>query len=142
MKVGKIILMVFFSQMILSAACRRDTESCHYTVYVNNKSNKTIYATYNPYYPDTSILDINPVPAGDYHKIIANEKKSVYSKRDCIEDYFKFSVPSDTIMIFIFDADVLASNSWETVRRNYLVLKRYDLSLSDLKNANFSIDYP
>jgi hypothetical protein len=51
-------------------------------------------------------------------------------------------IPSDTLMIFIFDAEVIETEEWSDVVHSYKVLKRYDLSLADLKRMNWTITYP
>lgn len=57
------------------------------------------------------------------------------------EDKFKL-LPADTLSIFIFDFDTLDTYSWDVVRDEYKVLKRYDLSLQDLKALNYTLSYP
>ena len=121
--------------------CRKDTETCHYQIRFSNNASKAVYSIYNLSYPDTTISDPNPVLAGSYNKVEAGEIKTL-SNRDCFEDVFKHLILSDTIMVFVFDATDVESTSWDTVKQNYLILKRYDLSLQDLKNRNFTITYP
>ena len=36
-------------------------------------------------------------------------------------------LPKDTLSIFIFSTDTLNKYSWEEVRRDYKILRRYDL---------------
>lgn len=62
--------------------------------------------------------------------------------RDCIEIAFKDLISSDTLMVYVFDAETLEITPWDTVKANYMVLKRYDLSLEDLKKSDFTITYP
>jgi len=56
------------------------------------------------------------------------------------EEKFKYSY--GTLMIFILDSQVLKTTPWEKVQQDYLVLKRYDLGLEDLKRMNWTITYP
>ena len=48
----------------------------------------------------------------------------------------------EKVMVFVFDAQVLETTPWDTVKAKYLVLKRYDLSLQDLESMNWTITYP
>ncbi|THU34989.1 hypothetical protein FAM09_23675 [Niastella caeni] len=139
---GRIIVLLLLSNIFLSAGCRRDTKNCHHNIAVYNTSNKPIYASISATYPDTSITVPNPVLSPETHKVAIQEKTLVFSIRDCVEVYYKYLLHSDTLVLFVFDASVLESNSWETVKQNDWVLKRYLFSLSDLKNKNFTIDYP
>ena len=52
------------------------------------------------------------------------------------------NLPSDTLSIYLFDANTLSGYDWSQIRDGYIILKRYDLSLQDLKNRNFTITYP
>ena len=45
-------------------------------------------------------------------------------------------------MIYIFDAGVLESTPWSTVVNDYMVLKRFDLSLQNLQKMDWTITYP
>ena len=49
---------------------------------------------------------------------------------------------NDTLCLFIFDANTYNSYSWEEIKTNYMVLQRYDLSLSDFQKLNKQITYP
>ena len=46
------------------------------------------------------------------------------------------------LMIFLFKKSELDNYSWEEVQNDYRILKRYDLSLQDLENNNWTIEYP
>ncbi len=96
-------------------------------------------------YPDTStFIGIpNPVLDPNFTKVLPKESNAqALWRKDCIELAFKDLIPSDTMMNTFLDAKVLEATPWETVKTNYLILKRYDLSLQDLKNANWTITYP
>ena len=44
--------------------------------------------------------------------------------------------------VFIFDSEVLENIEWKEIRDNYMILKRYDLSLEDLQKLDFTLYYP
>ncbi len=48
----------------------------------------------------------------------------------------------DTLSVFFFHQDTLQKYKWQEIKDKYKILKRYDLSLNDLQNLNFSIPYP
>ena len=52
------------------------------------------------------------------------------------------SLPKDTLSIFIFSTDTLNKYSWEEVRRDYKILRRYDLSIQDLELLDYKVYYP
>ena len=72
--------------------------------------------------------------------ICCEENRDAFFSRNCIENTFDRD-GFDTIYVFIFDAEVVENTSWEDVARDYLVLKRYDLSLDDLKQLDWKITY-
>jgi hypothetical protein len=45
-------------------------------------------------------------------------------------------------MVFVFNAGLLETIPWDTIKANYLVMKRYDLSLPDLEEMDWTITYP
>ena len=143
MKMNLIILMI--SSLFLNLACGDKEDNCHKTITFKNATTDTLYVTSSYEFPDTSTFTgiPNPVLDPNFTKVLPNENNTqVLWGRDCIELAFKDLIPSDTMMIYVFDAKVLEENTWETVKANYLVLKRYDLSLQDLEQMNWSIKYP
>jgi hypothetical protein len=58
------------------------------------------------------------------------------------ERWFELWLPQDTLSIFIFDNVVLNRFSWDNIQRNYRVLKRYDLSLDDLRRLENRFGIP
>ena len=47
----------------------------------------------------------------------------------------------DSLMFFVFSVDTLDKYSWDEIREGYMVLKRYDLSITDLDSLNWTITY-
>ena len=133
---------IIFTLIFLYGCIRKETANCHFNIHVKNNSNKPIYI-YDYYdYPDSSLKNknYNPAVSGEYYKVKPSETTNI--RRSCYEGLFETRIPSDTIMIYIFDAQTLATTPWETVKKNNLYLKRYDLSLQDLRNLNWLINYP
>jgi hypothetical protein len=50
--------------------------------------------------------------------------------------------PYKVYMVFIFSYDSLSKLPWAKIRDNYMVLKRYDLTLKELDSMNWTINYP
>lgn len=48
---------------------------------------------------------------------------------------------NDTLIVFIFDRKVIEENPWQKVKNNYIVKKRYDISLQTMKEKNWRIVY-
>ena len=45
-------------------------------------------------------------------------------------------------VFIIFHSDTMEKYTWEEVRDGYEILKRYDLSLDDIKRLDYTIVYP
>ena len=45
-------------------------------------------------------------------------------------------------MIFLFSKDTIDQVPWDRIRDEYLILRRYDLTLEDLEAMNWTIEYP
>ena len=132
--------------LYLNSGCgEKEGPNCHRTIIFNNVSNKELVINPGLNYPDT----IDFANSGGYalnegYWVQPNEiNKRALRLRYCWESYFEHgTIPSDTLMIFVFDAEVVKNIPWIEVYKNYHVLKRYDLSLSDLHLLNWRISYP
>ena len=49
---------------------------------------------------------------------------------------------NDTLMFFVFSRDTLNKYSWEEIKRDYKILKRYDITGRQLNDQNWTITYP
>lgn len=87
-------------------------------------------------YPDTSIQTDMP-----RLKFIYPNSYSYYDSKKGFKEVFK-TLPDDTLSIFIISLDTIKKYSWPTIRNSYNILKRYDVSLSDLEKLNWTITYP
>lgn len=91
---------------------------------------------YGTFFPD-SLPESNEYIMYDISKVLRPGYESSLKWRD----FFK-ELPYDTLSVFIFHTDTLNKYSWAEVRDSYMILKRYDLSLDDLKQNDFTITYP
>ena len=135
-----IIMSLFFYQ-----SCGDNEDDCHKSITFVNTTVNALYVVSSSQYPDTSTFVGVPNPLLDpnFTKVFPNESNTqALWRRDCIELAFKDLISSDTLMIYVFDAQVLETTPWDTVKANYLVLKRFDLSLFDIKRMNWTITYP
>jgi hypothetical protein len=125
--------------LIVCSTCEKNEEI--QKLRVKNNSSNAIYAKYSSQYPDTSLLIVNdPTLNFHIHKVPPNSlQKSYYGAPS--EGIFK-TMKSDILLVFIFDAETLESTPWDTVVANYMILKRYELTLSELNNMNWIVPYP
>lgn len=86
-------------------------------------------------YPDTSLTT---QLAGT---LLKTNAEGYFGDSKQWESIFK-QLPGDTLSIYFFHTDTLATYPWEQVRAEYKVLNRYDLSLQDLIELEFVVPYP
>ena len=127
------LISIFFS------GCELYMDKGEDVLYIENNSTYTISVYpaklgFDFLYPDTLItMKYKP-------NTLEKLKTSRFGTGDWQEDFKSF--PKDTLSIFIFSTDTLNKYSWEEVRRDYKILKRYDLSYEDCKLLKFRVPYP
>ena len=127
---------------------REDTENCHRAIKFYNDTEKSLYARCtHQCHLYTDPFDINylsyTVEAPVWYKVNSGEENRKASEVNrCIELDFGNGVFYDTLWYFVFDAAIVENTPWEVVARDYLVLKRYDLTLKDLQRLDWKITYP
>jgi hypothetical protein len=89
------------------------------------------FASYE--YPDTIISQEKP-----RLKIAYPSKYGYWDSMDNWDDILS----SDTISMYILSKDTIDEYSWDKIRLERMILKRYDLSLHDLEDMNWTITYP
>lgn len=123
-----IIILILFC----GGSCEKIVDHAYY-INVQNSTNDTVlcYDSYN--YPDTLVSFDKPllqtVTPQSYTKLISKKE-------------WKGVLPKDTILIYFLSKDSVDKYSWDKIRSNYNILKRYDLSLDDLEKQNWTVTYP
>jgi len=139
MKAVKIMFIICTQLVLMSNSCKKDSSYYDYRLKVVNKSDKTIYADFYQSYPDTTLglhshFDNATVKA-------ATNGTITLVRGGTWENAFKEDI-HQKLMVFIFDASVVDNTPWDTIKKKYLILKRYDLSLDDLQKSNWTVTYP
>lgn len=126
--------LVIMLLVLSSVSCQKLFDHA-YIIKVQNNSQDTIqfYASYN--YPDTSVEVTKPLL-----KMVYPLKYSSLESKKQWDDVLV--APRDTISIFILSKDTVDKYSWDRIKSDYNVLRRYDLSLDDLKNLSWKVVYP
>lgn len=114
----------------------------HYPIYITNNSDHSIgyllcLGGNTCCYPDTILPRTN---FSVFNNIMSGRKQSISLEFEW--EKVILELPKDTLSVFIFHTDILNKYDWEEVRDNYMILRRYDLSLEDLKLLKRSIPFP
>lgn len=124
--------------------CENPFAEKKYPIHLMNDSNHSIgtYLTlggkHGSYYPDTVLPESSEYIISD----IESNRTYYYDSGIKWEEIFSYDLPNDTMSIFIFHTDTLSKYAWGTIRNEYKILKRYDLSLEDLHALEFTVPYP
>jgi hypothetical protein len=146
---GMKTLFIYITMLLLATGCGTpESESCHKRITFFNNYHKDMYITSSGTYPDT--MHVLKYPPGIVSQAFLLKTPSGQSNgsaieefaKGCIEYYFQNRDNRDTVMFFVFDADVLENESSQTIKDNYLVLQRYDLSLDDVRQLEWMLPFP
>lgn len=130
--------------MSSSSGCKAVT-GYNTDLQVRNNSTKNIYFYWGYNSPDTTLLGsidlYNPSNDPAKYKIAPSSTKPD-GRYESPQSFFEHKFPSGKGSFFVFDATVLETTNWDTVRAKYLILKRYDLTLDSIKKMGYTITYP
>ena len=134
---------IIFAFIITSSVCVAD--SCKYPpfveifypIYYKNNTDTVVSFGYSLLYPDTSIVHMQR------YQITAVSPKKTSSIDNSSKDWADIinqDIPGKKLQVFVFSVLVNDTN-WPTVRDNYLVKKRYEITADQLKTMNYTIAY-
>jgi hypothetical protein len=133
---SKILILLFILTTSVSCEDNHPFERV-YRFWVENKSDKPVYFLVSYTYPDTTIPDTY----NEIGLVSPNSKNPIDSDKKW-EEVFR-ELPADTLSVFIFSSrEAISINNWQEIRSEYKILKRYDISIDDLKNNSWIISYP
>lgn len=130
----KHILILFIAILFICGNCENLVDDVH-SIRIRNKSAHTISVYADYILPDTSLPQYKP-----WLKTIAPDNfKDIYDN-DVGDKEFK-RLDDERLTIFVLSKDTLDKYSWDTIRENYMILKRYEILSKDLESYA-SITYP
>lgn len=150
--INTLLILVSILVVLCSYQCDGFLMDRKYPLYISNNSDRKLLIDINtdgyfsdPEYPDTTIseriltiqtpFDENwGVKSG--HRVMFRESSGPW------EVVYETGVPSDTLSFIVYDIDTLNKYPPETIRNNYMILKRYDLSIYDLQKLDYTLYYP
>ena len=142
--IGKIMINLIVLSFVLTAnTCNKEDENHHKTIGIINNSEKAIYAYFDVTYPDTlGLTGVPPSSEPSNYKAEPQKSNTTALWQDTFwEVLFRDGrlISSDTLMVFIMDAELLESNATHV---NNTIIQRYDLSWQDLQRVNWTLTYP
>lgn len=135
----KYLALLFFVFLLSCEGSIFDTADSR--LKIKNSSLKAIYFNKQFNFPDTLNLSNPSFLVNVELKLLVDKNKSITFSKTTIEHVFENSIASDTLSIYIYDAEVIENTPWEQIQEEYLVLKRFDLSYQDILDANWLIEF-
>jgi len=138
MKLIKIIFgsCIIYALIILSVSCVKERKF----INIINNTDSVIWCAYSFAYPNiytSGFYDTREIQPHSNVKIYGHITGSLeYTWEQTFTKY----VSSDTLMIFISDSSVILNMPDDT--EIHSVIQRYDVSLQDLINLNWTLYYP
>ncbi|HZH74315.1 MAG TPA: hypothetical protein VFD91_17620 [Mariniphaga sp.] len=146
MNLIKKITLVVIIVISFFACCESKNANCDYLLTFTNNTNKTLKVYRSHHYPDTTAIfsGWSTVYLAKPNSTVEISAGKISCKQlDCWEPLFGSSkyggIPSGVLMIGVVDQNDIDTYGIEEVKSNYMLLKRYDLTLQDLKDMNWQI---
>ena len=131
--------MIFLFLTLVFACCNNDEPNKPLLIVNNSNESIQVLWFHPPFYPDTTLSEIEP----DFDLPISpNESRGFLRGKVDWNGIFEHDLLSDTLSIVFISQATLAKYDWNTIRNDYKILKRYDLSLGDLERLDFTVTYP
>ena len=148
-----IIKILLFSWTCMATTCPdKENENCHPAIRFSNDTKNSLRVRKefhkstipSPFTDPWDISNISYTVRGEMYKVNGSEQgnRRAISSSVCFENFFNREGYSGTVYVYVFDAETIENTPWEVVARDYLVLKRYDLTLEDLQRLDWKITYP
>lgn len=136
------ILFLFTLLLFLFGCPDKDTEMDSDITIINRSNQSLIMWTDFEAYPDTTIH----VGSNPFDEVIRDrftiKPNSTYKQKANWRSSFNRNSSRKYLMIFLFDTSVLDTVAWSKIREDYLIAKRYELTLQQLDSLNWTITYP
>lgn len=107
-----------------------------------NNSRDSICFSITFMYPDTSIVEYNPLNDPSNHLVKPFSSKEITGRNSIRYSFWeKIFSYNNKAYLFIFNYDTLVNNNWIDVRKKYKIENRIELSKIYLDSINWTVIY-
>ncbi len=133
------ICLFIISVLLVCAGCPESFDEPNSEIIILNNSDQSIvfFTQFNN--PGDTSLSTFPFPL--LPENIEVRTIETYSS-DTIPGSFRSILDKDMnviLMVYLFSRDTIEQVPWERIKDDYLVLRRYDLTLEDLEDINWTV---
>jgi hypothetical protein len=140
MKTDIPIFILLLTWVVCLGGCERDRNGDPIILILKNNSNDTLDFVTQFNYPDTSLM--NSQTSSARACIVYPNSENKLSEFKGWENTIKKENPNETLIIVVYSLDTLQKYSFSQIQMDYNILKRYDLSIEQLKAMNWTVIYP
>lgn len=135
-----LIISTFF--IFTFSSCKKNNENPKFITFKNNSS-IPVYTYFSFNFPDTMLLlNDKEKGLGGLIKPGKELKEPTADKYRRWNDYISASNTQSMLMVFFLSEDVVNQYSLEQIQKDYKILKRYDLTVDQLKSMKWEVTYP
>lgn len=137
MKILNFIILILTALLTMSMTkCEKEENFADLVVH-NNSNDTILWYGKGGEYGDTLLWNYKIFPTYGSMEIHWILPISSINLRD---EYLP--IGNKFIHLFLFSKSQIDTVPWDTIRDNYLILRRYDLSKDDLVNGRWEVSYP
>jgi hypothetical protein len=125
---------------LCGANCKKSFLEHWEYIYVKNNSNKSVYCDLQFNFPDTSLHEYGN--DGSFGVEINANSKEKFPMPGSWPDAIISGNSASTATFFFISKDTLDWYGWESVRLYYKILERKEMTVTDLENSNWTVNYP
>ena len=126
--------------LILNSSNCKNPYAIWEEIKVTNNSDKVLLCEMQFTYPDTALHEYgNPHSRGIE---ISQGTDEEFILPGSWEDQINNINAAGIATFFFIARDTVTKYGWETVRQNYLILERKEITTAELKNSNWKLSYP
>ena len=120
-------------------SCQKQTDDYHSYYTLNNKTTAAVYSAWSF---DSAMVgsEYPPALSPPTFKCEANSSRN-YGYRGSSFEYNLNNPPASHLYIYVFDAGVLETTQWDTVRKYHMYLARYQYSKTQMDSLNWTINF-
>ena len=140
--------LILISVLLMFVSCVKpqvNTSNDHNFITFINKSNNILYVYPDYNYPNTDSyknMSPNKLEVNPQYRVDPNESNTrALTAYNWERAYEPINAKLGIIMFYVFDAKIYDEKGWDYIKTNNLVLKRYDLTLQNLEDMNWTITY-
>ena len=136
------LILLTFSFLLLVGACEKDRKGDPIELFVKNNSNDTIIACLQFNYPDTILLDFKKERSMTDAYGVNPYSKVGFLEFTGWERTLRKEKKTEGVVCIVYSVDTFRNYPFEQIQNDYNILKRYIVSIDQLKAMKWTITYP